>query len=326
MTESGNHRLIRFFRRLITPPHNNAPYTNREPNILMGKLPERNPFEIGKPVDFIERPELQPAIDSLLEGKTRKILIHAPPRSGGTTAAAYVLEQLRTKYGAELKEIFQIFVGHKITITNIEDEFQEELKATHYQKNQPLVIVLDEIESLERVEQNDGLKREEIIDFLLKKLNQNPNFYLIIVNRDNPENNEELNRFFRTHFSQEETVFLQLLSDDQIRMFFQKKLPNVSQEVIDWLVQQSGGQPALAQVIGFHVYDLIKANPMSKPAELETQLKNKLIPFFETFVANYGNIYISNPPSFYKSSIPRDSASLFWDWVKRQRPKKPAEV
>lgn len=65
---------------------------------------------------------------------------------------------------------------------------------------------------------------------------------------------------------------------------------------------------------------------MSKPAELETQLENELIPFFETFVANYGNIDISNPPSFYKSSIPRDSASLFWDWVKRQRTKKSAEV
>lgn len=239
MIESGNP-LTRFLRRLISSLHN-APCTNSEPNIIMGELPERNPFEIGKPVDFIERPELQPAIDSLLGGQTRKVLIHAPPRSGGTTAAAYVLEQLRTKYGAELKEIFQIFVGQKITKTNIEDEFQKELKAARYQENQPLVIVLDEIESLERAKEKDCMKREEIIDFLLKKLDQNPYFYLIIVNRDNLENNAGLEIFLKTQFSSEETVTLQLLSDDQIRRFFQKKLPNASQEIKDFLVQQSGG-------------------------------------------------------------------------------------
>lgn len=139
MIESGNP-LTRFLRRLISSLHD-AHHTDSRPMKPIVELPKRNPFEIGKSVNFIERPELQPSIDSLLGVKTRKILIHAPPRSGGTTAAAYVLEQLRTKYEAELKEIFQIFVGHKITKTNIEDEFQKELKAARYQENQPLVII-----------------------------------------------------------------------------------------------------------------------------------------------------------------------------------------
>ncbi len=270
----------------------------------------RNPFEVSRTVNPLIRPEFPPAIDYLLaENSSRRVLIHAPPRSGGTTAAFYIAKEIKKNKGPQTA-IVQIMFSDP---NNLESEFKQELQAANYQMGKPAVIIFDEIEGAETT---IGISRKESINFLNQKVRENPNFYLIVINRTDPAENPNLQNFLAEEFSDpQQTITLGHVPDDQLRRFFQDKIPTASPEVIDWLVAQSGGNLTLAQRLGYEMFDLILKNPRVSVADLAIETSRFLPAFCQSFLAVYrylSNNNLANVAVFYQSGLPRETATLFW--------------
>jgi hypothetical protein len=322
-------------------------------HILLQDLPNRDPFSAGRPiidingnrVIYIERPEAVEIVNKLIPPNSSTetvggaVLINGWFRTGQTSLAYMAAQSLITSLEKRMETNLQITnfwkengLG-KPNISYINLNFKEMSLGTNIHKvinhdtptfleqKAPPIIILDELQSLQDFQ---GLQ------YIFTKMSEVKPFIIGIYVGPMEENLHS--EIFLSLFGH--PVQLKNASDEAIRHFYDQIAPWMPTEVKNWLVQEAGGHPLLAQQLGLCVYDTFRSKMNQDNTilfkDLKLQVVNNLKVSMRLLFKQYlwvlqDDAHGKKMHPFIREAMPRDSAHLFYqamdESIKNENPK-----